>query len=201
VRVESGVISLVETVRSLALNVRDAAERWLHPRRRRAAMERLRRFGLPESLLFVCKGNVCRSPYAAGAFQKLCTARIGRMLRIDSAGFAGPGRASPPTAVAAAAARGLDLSAHRSRPLTAGRVNAASLVIVMDGEQASAVRRRFGVPDDRIVYLGDLDSAPIERREIEDPMDKPRSVFDAVYARIDRCLEAWLSALFEHGPR
>lgn len=147
--------------------------------------------------MFVCHGNVCRSPYAAGAFRRLLAPSIGRTARVDSAGFIGPGRPPPTTAIDAAAARGVDLSAHRSRALTPEGVRSASIVVVMEPEQALTLTRRFGAPVNRILQLGDLDPSPIEQRAIQDPIDQPREVFDTVYARIDRCLVAWVDTLFQ----
>ena len=173
-------------------------ERSLHRWRRRVAREQITHIGLPGNVLFVCHGNVCRSPYAALAFKKLLAPTIGRSIRIDSAGLAGPGLLSPATAIAAAAARGVDLSTHRSKPLTPDRAAGMDVVVVMDGDQAATVARRFSVPKKRILVLGDVDPGPIQQRAIRDPVDQPRDVFDAVYARIDRCLVAWLGVLFEN---
>ena len=186
-----------ESLRALVRSLHAVEDRWLHSRRRRLARKHLADAGLPGAVLFVCHGNLCRSPYAAGAFRKLLAPSIGRQVRVDSAGFITPGRPSPATAIAAAGARGIDLSTHRSKPLMVDRVNGATLVVVMDGDQAHAVARRFRVPRQRIVLLGDLDPQPIEQRAIEDPMERPRDVFDRVYARIDRCLEEWVKVLFE----
>ncbi len=186
-----------DSLRALARTLQSLEERWLHPRRRRAARKHLAEAGLPGAVLCVCHGNLCRSPYAAGAFRKLLAPSIGRQVRVDSAGFIGPGRPSPATAIAAAAARGVDLSAHRSKQLTVERVKESAVVIVMDGDQARAIARRFRMPKERVLQLGDLDPRPIEQRVIEDPMEQPREVFDRVYARIDRCLQEWVRVLFE----
>ena len=125
---ETGAVSLIE--------------RSLHRWRRRVAREQITHIGLPGNVLFVCHGNVCRSPYAALAFKALLAPTIGRMIRVDSAGLAGPGLLSPATAIAAAAARGVDLSTHRSKPLTPDRATGMDVVVVMDGDQAATVARR-----------------------------------------------------------
>ncbi len=187
-----------ESLRALARTFHALEDRWLHSRRRRVARKHLADAGLPGAVLFVCHGNLCRSPYAAGAFRKLLAPSIGRQVRVDSAGFITPGRPSPATAIAAAGARGVDLSTHRSKQLSVERVKESAVVVVMAGDQARAIARRFRMPAERILHLGDLDPQPISERAIEDPMEKPREVFDRVYARIDRCLEEWVKVLFEN---
>ena len=74
----------------------------------------------PVRVLFVCLGNICRSPVAEGAFRRLVEARgLAEHFEIDSAGT-GPWHAGdPPDArmTAAAATRGLDLSTLRGRQI------------------------------------------------------------------------------------
>ena len=72
--------------------------------------------GTPSIMLFVCQGNICRSPFA----EALLRARLGdRAIAIGSAGMMPqPGRPTPIFGLEAAAAHGIDLSAHRSIWLT-----------------------------------------------------------------------------------
>lgn len=133
-----------------------------------------------------------RSPYGEGALRRLLGA--GARARVSSAGFIGPDRPVPPIAVDGAATRGVDLAPHRSRLLSSPTVRDADLILVMNAQQRRALRK-FGMREDAVVVLGDLDPEPIVTRAIEDPLDQPREVLDAVYGRIDRCLAALVSAL------
>jgi protein-tyrosine phosphatase len=142
------------------------------------------------SVLFVCYGNICRSPYAEGAFRKLAEREAIGPVRVASAGLIGPGRNAPPEAVRAAATRGVDLSHHRSHLVTPELLGAADLVVVMDVAQETELRRRLGWRRGAALVLGDLDPQTVSRRRILDPVDQPVSVFDATYARIDRCVGA-----------
>jgi protein-tyrosine phosphatase len=167
-------------------------DRILHPLRRLLARRRL---GRPiDSVLFLCLGNICRSPYAAEAFRRAGPAGIA----VDSAGLIGPGRSSPEAAVSAAGRRGIELTAHRSKLLTGDLASRAALVVVMAPGQKRAVRR-LGVPGRRILVLGDLDPDPISTRTIPDPYDREPAVFDACYERIDRCLGELASELAPAG--
>lgn len=142
------------------------------------------------SVLFVCYGNICRSPYAAAAYARLA-GEAGGAVRVTSAGFIGPGRPSPPEAQTVAARRGLDLAAQRSRLITEPLVRDHDLIVVMERAQAAALARTFG-RDRGVLVLGDLDPEPIDTRTILDPYGRTEDEFEAVYARIDRCVRSLL---------
>ncbi|MFW6079665.1 MAG: hypothetical protein ACODAE_08595 [Gemmatimonadota bacterium] len=175
-------------MRRLAHVVRHAPDRALHPLRRRLRMRRLAALGPPRSVLFVCQGNICRSPYAAGAFLRALPDGWRTRVAVSSAGFVGPGRGSPTTALRVASRRGVDLTAHRSRLVSARAVERTDLVVVMDTEQRRRILRRCRIDSDRVLVLGDLDPQPITRRAIRDPLDQEEAAFEASYARIDRCV-------------
>lgn len=176
---------------------RHAPDRLLHPLRRRAARAELARRVAPDALLVICYGNICRSPFAAA----LLRARLaGTGVRIDSAGFFGPGRRSPASAVEAARTWHQDLRSHRSQLLTRPLVHAADLLIVMDAAQRRAVCDGFGCHPRDVFLLGDFDPEPIRTRAIQDPMDQPLAVYGEVYGRIERCI-AELGGALRNGAR
>jgi protein-tyrosine-phosphatase len=161
--------------------------RLLHPLRRGRALAALRRRPAPATVLVVCHGNICRSPFAAARLAgELASAGV----RVGSAGFIGPNRPCPLEAVTAAGRRGVDLSGHRSQLLTADSARRADLIVVMDPAQGRAIRDRFGRLLRDIVVLGDLDPAPLATRTIRDPVDQGLEVFEQSYARIERCVRA-----------
>ncbi len=158
----------------------------LHARRRRAAEARLE--GLkPRSILFICHGNICRSPFAAAAFLRACSPEIAESIRVTSAGFIGPRRSTPPAGLEVASRLGLDLSEHRSTTLTVEMLNEADLVVVMSEEQEREILPRIR-PSARVIVLGDLDPKPVKRRTILDPWGGSEATFAASYERIDRCV-------------
>lgn len=170
-------------------------QRLLHPLRRRKAVGVLRGRPRPGTLLVVCHGNICRSPFAA-ALLRQALGPVG--VRVDSAGFVRPERPAPPEAVAAAARRGVDLAGHRSRLLTPDLARAADLIVVMDPVQQRHVRERFGRAARDLIVLGDLDPAPPEGgrvRTIVDPIGQGSAVFETSYARIERCVAGVVSVL------
>ena len=169
---------------ALASRLRGVPTRVLHGLHRRRALAALRRHPRVASLLVVCHGDLCRSSFAATLLR---ASFAERSVRVDSAGLSGTGRQSPPEAVAAAARFGVDLSAHRSQPLTAHGARATDLIIVMDSVQRREVCDRFGPSERDVLLLGDLDPEPGEPRTIRDPVNQPLAVFEETYARIARC--------------
>jgi len=90
---------------------------------------------LQTAVLFVCMGNICRSPTAEGVFRKLVEERAPQLrIRIDSAGTHDYhiGEAPDPRAIVAAARRGVDLEALRARQVEAADFERFDLVVAMD---------------------------------------------------------------------
>ena len=86
-------------------------------------------------VVFVCTGNICRSPTAEGVFRALADAEgLGEAIAADSAGTHGyhVGDAPDTRAQAAAARRGIDLSGQRSRLFGAGDFETFDYVLAMD---------------------------------------------------------------------
>ena len=172
-----------------------APARLIHPLRRRAARAALRGC-VPRTIVVVCHGNICRSPLAAALLRRALSPTG---IRVESAGFIGRNRPAPHDAVMAAARRGVNLSDHRSRLLTADLVSAADLLVVMEPEQQRAVCERFGRWPRDVIVLGDLDPTSVERRTIRDPVNQPGEVFDQSYERIERCVRELASVLGSAG--
>ncbi len=167
-------------------------------RRRRASRrvrETLRKSPEKPFILFVCLGNICRSPFA----EALLRARLGEnAIRISAAGvIPAQGRRPPDLALQAAAAHGIDLSAHRSAWLTREMAETASLLIVFDDATRGALLDRY--PDLRapLVALGDL--AGLD--SIADPIDGDAAKFYRVYEQIDAGITALVGAISKHYPQ
>lgn len=95
------------------------------------------------AILFVCMGNICRSPTADGVFrQKVMDHNLGHAVHVDSAGTHNYHPGSPPDArsQAAAARRGYDLSALRARQITDADYAAFDLILVMDHDNLAALQ-------------------------------------------------------------
>ena len=128
---------------------------------------------MPVRVLFVCMGNICRSPIAQGVFEDLVR-REGLEQRItsDSAGTLSYHAGSPPDRRArqAASARGIDLDSQRARRISPEDMSEFDYVVVMDRgnyEEVLPLARRDGA---RARFGMFLDYAPeLPEEEIPDP--------------------------------
>ena len=189
------IVTVLDPIRPLLRLIRHGPDRLLHPIRRRRLLARLREAPTPTSALFICLGNINRSPFAAAAFERAMASRGSNTVRVRSAGFIGPGRPASETARELAASRGLDLSDHVSRLIDPADVRETDLTVVMDARQRRRVCREAGVPKRNVVVLGDLDPVRIVRRVIQDPYGHPREVFERVFDRIERCVDGLADAV------
>lgn len=137
-------------------------------------------------LLFVCTGNICRSPMAAGiARERLAAA--GADVEIASAGtHAVVGEGAAPSAVVAAREAGALILDHRGAQLDAEMLASFDHVYVMTANHLRAIRQRFGEVPDHVELL-DPDGI-----EIADPYGQPPAAYRRVRDRIVEAIEARL---------
>lgn len=94
-------------------------------------------------VLFVCTGNICRSPTAEGVFRHLARERgVLDRLRVDSAGTHDyhVGEAPDPRAIAHAARRGYDLAALRARQVMRADFTGFDRILAMDRDHLRQLR-------------------------------------------------------------
>jgi protein-tyrosine-phosphatase len=183
-------VPLTNSVRTFLRNLRNGLDRRLHPRRQAGAKSRLESIA-PRTILFVCLGNVCRSPYA----ERLAAKEARVSLEVDSAGFIGPGLPPPEHAISAARATGVEHADHRSETLTPDLLEGADAVFLFDRHNARRLRRAPGIKPDRVFWLGDFDPEWEGRRAIPDPWGKPLEDFQRTFWRIRRCVDEMLRSV------
>jgi protein-tyrosine-phosphatase len=189
------VTRMIDAARSVARVFKYLPDRVFHSRRREQALEELAARAPMRSAVFICHGNVCRSPYAAYLFSRLATRQLATPVAVSSAGFVGPGRQSPAQALAAAARRNIDMTAHRSMLVGDAPLASTDLIVVMSAEQRESLRQRFAGLRGMILILGDLDPDSVRRRTVVDPWGGDDALFDESYDRIDRCINALVNVL------
>jgi protein-tyrosine phosphatase len=93
------------------------------------------------AVLFVCLGNICRSPLAEAAFRKRAD-EAGLEVKVDSAGTGAWHKGQPPDrrSIAEAARRGIDISSQRARQVRAGDFSAFDHIIGMDADNLRDLR-------------------------------------------------------------
>ncbi|MBB4305715.1 protein-tyrosine phosphatase [Rhodobium orientis] len=139
------------------------------------------------SVLFVCLGNICRSPLAEGAFRAVAEANggVGR-LTIDSAGTSDWNLGQPPEPAAIRIARehGIDISGLRARQLSDEDFFRFDLILAMDAKNLSRIEERRPAASPARVALF-LEEALGRRESIADPYGGTAKTFAAVFASVD----------------
>ena len=139
----------------------------------------------PTSILFICAGNICRSPLAEGVMGQVLEARGIRDVLIDSAGTNGyhTGEAPDERSVRVAAVHGLDISAQRCRQLTAGDFSRFDLILGMDRYNMRMIaERKPGNAAARIGLFTEIaEGKPVE---IPDPYYGGIGDFELVYRMV-----------------
>ena len=143
------------------------------------------------TVLFVCTGNVCRSPIAEG-FLRQGLARaleldeqrlVEHGWRVESAGTAGlDGSAATPEAVAAAEALGADITAHVARAVTPAMIDAADQIWVMTASQRRLLLEF--APEAR----AKIDVLDPDGEDITDPYRRSAEVYQRVTRLIHRAI-------------
>ena len=135
-------------------------------------------------ILFVCKGNICRSPFADSYARKVFPASF----TIESCGYYPiDNRPCPDRAVHAAEELGVDLGNHRSKLATGELLNKATLILTFDEEDRKTILDRFPGSRDKTFDLGVL--APDGDVWISDPYGGTVEGFHATYTTIKQTLD------------
>lgn len=148
------------------------------------------------NVLFVCLGNICRSPAAEGVFRALVERQgLDGRVACDSAGTGSwhVGKAPDSRMQAAARRRGIELKALRGRQVTAADFERFDYVLAMDGENLANLRALC--PPGREGRLGRLlDFAPgVGRRDVPDPYYGGAEGFERVLDLVEAGAEGLLA--------
>lgn len=139
-------------------------------------------------VLFVCLGNICRSPSAEGVFRKLVTDQgLGEYIQIDSAGTHAYHVGSPPDERARAAAlqRGIDMSGLRGRQVDEGDFYLFDYILAMDRDNEYNLQQ-ICPPDHETKLRLFMDYADNwNEREVPDPYYGGHAGFERVLDMIE----------------
>jgi protein-tyrosine phosphatase len=152
-----------------------------------------------KSILFVCLGNICRSPLAEGVFAAVLEEkRLSEYFELDSAGTGGwhAGSAPDPRSVAIAASHGIDISGQKARKVNADDFSRFDLILAMDRSNVEELQRLAPAAARERIHLF-LEFADGNVRDVPDPYYGGPDGFAAVYRMIRDASDVLSSRLAE----
>ncbi len=152
------------------------------------------------SVLFVCLGNICRSPLAEGAFRAEA-ARLGLDVTVDSAGTGGWHAGDPPDprSVAVARRNGVDISGQRARKVAKDDFRTFTHIYALDHDNLEGLRAV--APRDATAEIGlllDLVRGD-EGRAVADPYYGDDAGFDVTWRDVTMAAKALAKRLASEG--
>jgi protein-tyrosine phosphatase len=119
-------------------------------------------------VLFICIGNICRSPMAEGLLQQALPDKA-----VFSAGLSAMvGDPADPMAVQLMWELGVDISAHRGKSLAGWMVSEADLIVTMDRDQKRFIEHRYAGLKGKVMRLGECD-----KFDVPDPYQQGAAAF------------------------
>ena len=140
-------------------------------------------------IMFVCTGNLCRSPMAEGLLrQRLAQEGLDARHQVSSTGvWAVEGRPASENGVAVMAEGGIDISGHVARTISARDVNEAELILVMAREHEQMITQTWPQYKWKVHLLSEMVR---KKQDVRDPyggsIDEYRECADTIADYIDR---------------
>jgi len=150
-----------------------------------------------KTILFICTGNVCRSPMAEGLFRK---AAGDNGVRVLSAGLGAiDGQPPTPHSVTAMRELGIDISSQRSRALTAELVREADYIFGMTHGHVDTIGLLYPAAAEKTFLLREFDdAAPPYEKDIPDPIGCPYDVYVHCREQIEQGITSLLKFMEQH---
>jgi protein-tyrosine-phosphatase/predicted ATP-grasp superfamily ATP-dependent carboligase len=146
------------------------------------------------NICFVCKGNICRSPFAESYLKKVCVQKK-LEVEVESTGYhPQASRRCPAEAVRAAHGFEVDLSGHRSSVLCEQHLSQNDLVFVFDIENWALLRQKFTRYKSKVFLLGSLGDNS-RAQIISDPYGQDEKAFAKTYSRMAALLNSLAKAM------
>lgn len=156
------------------------------------------RFGV----LFVCLGNICRSPLAEAIFlESLAQQGISDRFTVASCGTGNwhQGDGADPRSIEVGKTHGLSLLDHRARQVRRDDFSDFHLIVAMDRSNLSNLERLKGDSQSELILLRNYDPEDTDP-DVPDPYSGGPEGFETVYQMIKRCCDRLLEDLLTRQP-
>ena len=154
------------------------------------------------SFLFVCSGNIMRSPMCEALMRQELTAIPQARVTVTSAGLnASTGKLAHPWGLASAAQYGVSLEAHRARLLTLDMVDQADVIFAMDYHNQVELLSRYPGARERVFMLSAYAGDDYRAVEIRDPFYGDEEETRRCYGILQTCVRNLVSTLASQMPQ
>ena len=148
------------------------------------------------NILFVCAGNICRSPMAEWQLKALLWENAITGMQVGSAGLiALPGNTASFNAVRVAKENSISLEEHKARLITTELIDNADLVLVMESHQGHELITDHPQASEKILLLRHFARYGSRERGISDPYGRNLEAYRFCFEDIKECVESlheWL---------
>ncbi len=151
---------------------------------------------LRKHILFICTGNVCRSPMAEGIFRFLSKHR--QELTCESAGLAAyPGFPASPNALKVARKYGVDITSHLSKNISEEILKNADYVFAMTSTHLQVIKEQFPEYSKRVYILKEFaqtDDGSFSP-DVDDPIGQDEIVYELCFIELEKAIKGVLEKI------
>ncbi|HRP68918.1 MAG TPA: low molecular weight protein-tyrosine-phosphatase [Turneriella sp.] len=157
-----------------------------------------------QSVLFVCLGNICRSPLAQGIFEKqTADLYLSAFYDADSAGTSAWHQGEKPHSGSLAVARrhGVSIEKQKSRPVHAKDAELFDYILAMDTDNRNNLLTEFHFPEEKVFLMRDFHANGKKGLSVPDPWGHGDDAFENVYQILDESMRGFIAFLQKNKPQ
>lgn len=142
-----------------------------------------------QNVMFVCVGNICRSPMAEVLLKKQRP-----HLKVFSSGVGAPvGQPADPFAVELMKDQNIELSNHRSQQISSELISASDLILAMEQKHIDLIHSKYPEARGKVHLIGKW----MDNQAVPDPHRKDKAAFITALSLIESGLEKWKYKLWK----